>query len=102
MGVFLAIFALMTMDIPLPPKKAAWLFIIGVVGTWFQNFIRVAILMVTAYNLDEKAMWIAHYWTIYLLFPLWYLLFIYIYFRQFGGRRSIATPLATQSQGGEA
>ncbi len=84
MGVFLAIFALMMLDIPLPPRKSAWLFLFGVVGTWFQNFVRLIILMLVGYYWGEDAMWTAHFWTIYILFPLWYLLFVYIYFRQAG------------------
>jgi exosortase/archaeosortase family protein len=101
MGVFIAIFALMSLDMPLPPKKAAWLFLFGIAGTWLQNFIRVAMLMVVAYRLGENTMWAIHSWTIYLLFPLWYLLYIYIYFRQFGGPKYIATPGILASQGTE-
>ncbi len=84
MGVFLAIFALMTLDMPLPPKQAAALFLFGVVGTWFQSFIRLVFLMLVGYYWGEHALWTAHFWTIYILFPLWYLFFAYIYFRQFG------------------
>lgn len=100
MAVFLAIFALMTLDMPLPPKKAAWLFLFGVVGTGTQNLIRVAILMITGYYLGEKAMWTAHSWTIYLLFPLWYLFFAYIYFRQFGRQKPIERQPVPAIQGG--
>lgn len=82
MGVFLALFALMMLDTPLPPKKAAWIFLFGVAGTWLQSFIRLIMLMLVAYHQGEEAMWTAHFWSIYLLFPLWYLLFAYIYFRQ--------------------
>ena len=84
MGVFLAIFALMMLDSPLLPRKAAWLFLFGVVGTWFQSFMRLVILMLVGYYWGEDAMWTAHFWTIYILFPLWYLLFVCIYFRQAG------------------
>jgi len=84
MGVFIALFVLMTLDIPLPPKKAAWLFLFGIVGTWFQSVIRLVILMLVGYYLGKDALWTAHYWTIYLLFPLWYLFFAYVYFRQAG------------------
>ncbi|MFC2017621.1 exosortase/archaeosortase family protein [Chloroflexota bacterium] len=82
MGVFLAIFALMMLDMPLLPKKAGYMFLFGVVGTWFQNFIRLIIIILVGYYLGADAMWTAHFWTIYILFPLWCLLFIYIYFRQ--------------------
>jgi len=84
MGVFIALFALMMLDMPMPPKKAVWLFVFGVVGTWLQSFIRLIILMLVGYHWGEAALWTAHSWTIYILFPLWYLLFAYIYFRQVG------------------
>jgi len=86
MGVFAAIFALMMLDIPLPPRKAGWIFLIGAVGTWFQSFIRLIILMLVGYRWGEGALWTAHFWTIYILFPVWYLIFVYIYFRQAGGK----------------
>ena len=84
MGVFLAIFALMTLDMPLPPKKTVWLFLFGAVGTWFQSFIRLVLLMLVGYYLGTQALWTVHFWTIYIVFPLWYLFFAYIYFRQSG------------------
>ena len=84
MGVFIALFALMTLDMPLPPKKAVWLFLLGAVGTWFQSFVRLVILLLVGYYWGKEALWTAHFWTIYILFPLWYLLFAYIYFRQVG------------------
>lgn len=86
MGVFIAIFALMMLDIPLPPRKAVRLFLFGVVGTWFQSLIRLIILILLGYHLGEDALWTAHSWSIYILFPLWYLLFAYIYFRQARGK----------------
>jgi len=82
MGVFLAIFALMMLDIPLQPRKAVYMFLFGVAGTWFQSLLRLIILMLLGYYLGEQALWTAHTWTIYVLFPLWYLLFAYVYFRQ--------------------
>jgi exosortase/archaeosortase family protein len=85
LGVFVALFALMTLDMPLPPKKAARLFLFGAVGTYAQSFIRLMFLLLVGYYWGEDALWAVHYWTIYLLFPLWYLLFAYIYFRQVGG-----------------
>ncbi|MBI3931313.1 MAG: exosortase/archaeosortase family protein [Chloroflexi bacterium] len=81
-GVITALFALMMLDMPLPVRKAAGLLLFGLVGTWSQNFIRLVILMLAGYYLGEPALWTAHRWTIYLLFPPWYLLFAYIYFRQ--------------------
>jgi exosortase/archaeosortase family protein len=80
MGVFIAIFALMMLDIPLPQKKAGYVFIFGIAGTWVQSFIRLIILLLVGYYRGEAALWTAHYWTIYILFPLWYLIFLYVYF----------------------
>jgi len=82
MAVFIAIFALMTLDMPLSPKKAAGFFLFGAVGTWFQSFIRLVIVILAGYYWGEHALWTAHFWTTYILFPLWYLLFAYIYFKQ--------------------
>ena len=87
MGVFLAIFALMMLDIPLPAKRAVWVFLFGAVGTWFQSFIRLIILILVGYYWGKDAMWTAHSWSIYIIFPLWYLLFAYIYFWQVAGKR---------------
>ena len=103
MGVFIALFVLMTLDMPLPPKKAAGLFLFGIVGTWFQSVIRLVILMLAGYYLGKDALWTAHFWTIYLLFPLWYLFFAYLYFWQTGrlsevrGKRELKYTLVTET-----
>jgi exosortase/archaeosortase family protein len=81
-GVFLAIFALMMLDIPLQPKKAGYMFLLGIGGTWLLSIIRLIILMLAGYYMGEQALWTTHSWSIYILFPLWYLLFAYVYFRQ--------------------
>lgn len=93
MAVFLAIFALMMLDMPLPPKKAAWLLAFGVVGTWAQSIVRLVFLMLVGYQWGRDALFTAHSWSIYVLFPLWYLLFVYVYFRQVGPRGSGRTEL---------
>ncbi|MFC1992416.1 exosortase/archaeosortase family protein [Chloroflexota bacterium] len=91
MGVFLAIFALMMFDIPLPPKKAIWIFLFGVTGTWVQSIIRLIIVFLVGYQWGEEAVWTTHSWTIYILFPAWYLLFVYVYFRQAGRPSQMVT-----------
>ena len=99
MGVFLAIFALMMLDIPLPPKKAVWLFLFGVAGTWFQSLARLIFLLLVGYYWGEAAMRMDHAWITYIVFPLWYLLFVYVYFRQAGsmprirGRGEVGVPM---------
>lgn len=87
MGVFIALFTLMTLDRPLPPKKALGMFLFGVAGTWFQSLLRLVILLVAAYFFGNSGLWTAHYWTIYILFPLWYLAFAFIYFRRLRATR---------------
>ena len=81
MSVFIAIFILMMLDRPQTPRRAAGLFILGIFGTWLQNLVRLLILMVVGRNLGDDALWTAHYWTVYVLFPLWYILFAIIYFQ---------------------
>ena len=82
MGVFVALFALMRMDTHLPSKTMVGLFLFGVLGTWFQSLLRLIILIALAYYWWESALWTAHQYSVYILFPLWYFLFAYIYLRQ--------------------
>lgn len=84
MGIFVALFVLMMLDKPLPPKRAAGLFAFGVLGTWFQNFVRLSFLTLGGYYLGDIP-WTAHRYIIYFIFPLWYLFFAYIYFKQMKG-----------------
>ena len=81
MAVFVVIFTLMMLDIPLPWRQAAPLFLFGVAGTWLQNVIRIVIVLGSGYFFGENALWAVHFWVSYLLFPLWYLLFALVYFR---------------------
>ena len=80
MGLFIALFALMMLDRPLPARKACYVFSFGIVGTWVQSLVRLIILLLVGYYYGEAALWTAHFWTIYILFPLWYLIFLYVYF----------------------
>jgi exosortase/archaeosortase family protein len=79
--VFVVIFTLMMLDLPLPWQQAIPVFLFGVVGTWLQNVIRIIIILGCGYFFGSDALWAAHFWTIYVLFPLWYLLFALVYFR---------------------
>ena len=78
----------MMLDIRLPLKKAGYLFLIGLAGTWLQNIIRVAISVVAGYYWGWEALEATHYNIAYIIFPLWYMLFAYIYFRQAGWNRA--------------
>jgi len=92
MGVFLGLFALMYLDIPLPMKKAAILFAFGITGTWLQSLVRILIILGTGYSFGEDALWTAHFWTIYILFPVWYLVFAAVYFK-LAGSKSMVKPV---------
>ena len=81
MAVFVVIFVLMMLDLPLPWPRAVQVFLLGVVGTWLQNVIRIVIILGCGYFWGYNALETAHYWTVYIMFPLWYLLFVSIYFR---------------------
>ena len=81
-GVFIALFALMMLDIRLPLKKAWYIFLIGLAGTWLQNIIRVVVSVAAGYYWGSGALEAMHYNAAYVIFPLWYALFAYIYLRQ--------------------
>lgn len=82
LGVFIAIFALMMIDIMLPAKKAASLFIFGVIGTSVQNILRLVVLILAGYYYGSEALWTAHIYAGYAIFPIWYAFFAYVYLRQ--------------------
>ncbi len=81
-GVFIALFALMMLDIRLPLRKAWYIFLIGLIGTWLQNIIRIVISVAAAYYWGWGALDTVHYNIAYVIFPLWYALFAYIYLKQ--------------------
>jgi exosortase/archaeosortase family protein len=80
MAVFVVIFIMMMLDIPLPWYQAVPLFLLGVAGTWLQNVVRIVIVLGSGYFFGENALWAVHFWVAYFLFPLWYLLFALAYF----------------------
>jgi len=88
-GVFIALFALMMLDVKLPFKKAWYVFLIGLAGTWLQNIIRVSASIIAGYYWGINGLEAMHYNAAYVIFPLWYALFVYIYLRQSG--RSLKT-----------
>lgn len=68
LGVFIAIFALMIIDIMLPVKEAASLFIFGVIGTSAQNILRLLVLILAGYYYGSEALWTAHTYAGYVIF----------------------------------
>ncbi len=88
MGVFIALFLLMMLDIRLPLRRAWWVFLLGLVGTWLQNILRIVVSVAAAYYWGAEALTIAHYNIAYIIFPLWFALFAFIYLRQAGWVRA--------------
>ncbi len=80
MAVFIAIFTLMMLDVKIEWSRALPLLIFGVAGTWLQNIVRIVIIAASGHLAGEDVLWSAHFWTIYVLFPLWYLVFVSVYF----------------------
>lgn len=80
-GVFLALFTLMMLDIRMPLKRAWYVFSFGLIGTWLQNIARIVITVVAGYYWGYEALESTHYNISYIIFPLWYALFAYIYLR---------------------
>ena len=90
-GVFIALFALMMLDIRLPIKKAWYVFLIGLVGTWLQNLIRLMVSIAAGYFWGREVLEAMHYNAAYVIFPLWYLIFVWIYLSHAGWRRQKET-----------
>lgn len=81
MAVFIAIFALMMIDVKLPAKKAIPIFLFGVIGTTLQTILRLIILIVSGYYYGKDALWTAHSYAGYIIFPIWFALFAFVYLR---------------------
>jgi exosortase/archaeosortase family protein len=80
MSIFIALFALMTLDVKLPRKEAAYMFVFGVVGTTLQNVARIAVIVFSGFYFGSTGVVTSHNYAGYVLFPLWFLIFVYIYF----------------------
>jgi exosortase/archaeosortase family protein len=79
-AVFVVIFTLMMLDRPLTQSSIIPVFLLGLAGTWLQNVIRIVLILCSGYFFGSNALWTMHFCTIYVLFPLWYLLFALLYF----------------------
>lgn len=92
MGIFLAIFALMMLDIRVPWKRALPLLIFGILGTTAQNLVRIQAVMWAAHLYGPAGFEAAHRYVALFIFPLWYALFAYVYMRVAPSSKS--SPLA--------
>ncbi|MEE8167797.1 MAG: archaeosortase/exosortase family protein [Candidatus Hydrothermarchaeales archaeon] len=81
-GIFIVIFALMMLDYRLPARKAMLMFSFGIIGTVFQNILRLVIIMLAGYHYGKDAMWKVHDYAGYVIFPAWFVLFAYVYLKQ--------------------
>ncbi len=82
LAIFLSLFFLMMLDIPLSKKSAGYMLIFGLIGTLFQNILRLAVLVLAGYWYGSDALWMAHAYAGYILFPIWFTLFAYVYLKQ--------------------
>jgi exosortase/archaeosortase family protein len=81
LAIFLAIFGLMVIDRRPHNKALVGLLILGLVGTYLQNFIRLLLLFAAGRYYGADALWAVHDYASYLLFPLWFVGFVVIYLR---------------------
>lgn len=81
LSVFFVIFALMSIDVPLPRKKWVDMLLFGIIGTSIQNILRIVLLLLTGYNFGTSAIQSEESIAGYIIFPLWYALFAFVYLR---------------------
>jgi len=80
-AIFFAIFGLMLMDRKPKNSVVPGLFILGLAGTFIQNFVRLLLLFTAGYYFGSDSLWLVHDYASYILFPLWFLAFSLIYLR---------------------
>lgn len=81
MTVFIALFSLMSLDVRPPWKTWIYLFFLGVIGTSLQNILRLILIILAGYSYGYEALTMVHDYAGYVIFPLWYTFFAYIYLR---------------------
>ena len=80
-SVFLAVFALMSLDIPLPRKQWAAMLLFGIIGTSIQNLLRIVLLLFAGYYFGPSAVEGGESFAGYIIFPLWYAFFALVYLK---------------------
>lgn len=81
LAIFLAVFGLMLIDRRPRANILIGLFVLGIIGTYLQNFVRLLLLFTAGYYYGSDALWTVHDYAGYVLFPLWFLIFSVIYLR---------------------
>ena len=79
MALFLSIFILMFAHRQIPWRTGLMVLLVGVTGTWLQNVVRVLSVLVVGNRFGEDALWSAHEYLSYIVFPGWYLVFTMFY-----------------------
>ena len=92
-AIFFTIFALMMIDIKPPLKYILPLFLFGIVGTSLQNILRLFVLLSTNYHLGSDAMWQMHAYAGYILFPIWFAIFVYVYLKMSVGVHQVTSAM---------
>lgn len=80
--IFIILFVLMALDMPLSKQKTTILLAFGIVGTFFQNIIRILSLVMAAYFYGMEAMWKTHSFIGYIIFTAWFAIFAFVYLDQ--------------------
>jgi exosortase/archaeosortase family protein len=84
LAIFLTVFALMLIDVRPGNDRIFPLFLFGILGTSVQNILRLVLLVATNYHFGSVAMWKMHDYAGYVLFPVWFMIFIYVYLKAAG------------------
>ncbi|MCC7576350.1 MAG: exosortase/archaeosortase family protein [Methanomethylovorans sp.] len=81
LAIFLTVFALMLIDTKPRKDRILPLFLFGILGTSVQNIFRLLLLVAANYHFGSAAMWKVHDYAGYVLFPVWFMVFIYVYLK---------------------
>ncbi|MBN2109652.1 MAG: exosortase/archaeosortase family protein [Methanosarcinaceae archaeon] len=81
LAIFITIFSLMLIDIKPRNRHILPLFLFGLLGTSLQNILRLVLLLAANYHFGSEAMWQMHDYAGYILFPVWFSVFVYVYLK---------------------
>lgn len=89
-AIFLTVFALMLIDMIPRKDRILPLFLFGILGTSVQNILRLVLLIASNYHFGPAVMWQVHDYAGYVLFPTWFVIFIYVYMKVGIGNPQVA------------
>ena len=82
LAIFFSLFFLMMLDTPIKWRNTVYMLIFGIAGTSLQNIMRLVVLVFAGYWYGNDALWTAHAYAGYILFPVWFTFFAYVYLKQ--------------------